>query len=38
MRFTGRLFVLGEADDLVDLLRWDPRLAATPITHLAELG
>src|SRR5664280_2288866 len=38
MRFTGRLFVLGEADDLLDLLRRDPRLTAAPAAHLAEPG
>src|SRR5665811_1054901 len=38
MRFTGRLFVLGEADDLLDLVRRDPRLTAAPFTDLAELG
>src|ERR1035437_7758519 len=38
MRFTGRLFVLGEADDLLDLVRRDPRFAATSFTDLAELG
>src|SRR5665811_1246374 len=38
MRFTGRLFVLCQADDLLDLGRRDPRFTATPFTHLAELG
>src|SRR5674476_682726 len=38
MRLPGRLFVLGEADDLLDLVRRDPRFAAAPAAHLAEPG
>src|ERR1035437_3896136 len=38
MCLTGRLFVLCQADDLIDLLRRDPRLTATPAAHLAEPG
>ena len=38
MRPTRRLLALGEADDLLDLLRRDPRFAAAPAAHLAELG
>src|SRR5665811_1147329 len=38
MRFTGRLFVLCQADDLLEIGCRDPRLATTPRTHLAELG
>jgi len=38
MRCPGRLFVLSQAHDLLNLLRTDPRFAATALAYLAELG
>jgi hypothetical protein len=38
VRRTGRLFVLSQAHDLLDLLSRDPRFAATTLPDLAELG
>src|SRR5665647_677822 len=38
VRCTGRLFVLSQTHDLLNLLRRDPRFAATTVPYLAELG